>query len=84
MLDDYRVKFCGREFECVDYGFEKNENIEVVIRPEDIKMVDADKGMLKGLVTSVVLKVFIMKWLYKRTKTLGLYTVQRWQKKEAC
>ena len=56
MLDDYRVKFCGREFECVDYGFEKNENIEVVIRPEDIKMVDADKGMLKGLVTSVVFK----------------------------
>ena len=40
----------------VDYGFEKNENIEVVIRPEDIKMVDADKGMLKGLVTSVVFK----------------------------
>ena len=33
-----------------------NENIEVVIRPEDIKMVDADKGMLKGLVTSVVFK----------------------------
>ena len=56
MRDDYRVEFCGREFECVDFGFEKNENIEVVIRPEDIKMVDPDKGMIKGLVTSVVFK----------------------------
>ena len=56
MRDDYRVEFCDREFECVDFGFEKNENIEVVIRPEDIKMVDPDKGMIKGLVTSVVFK----------------------------
>ena len=29
---------------------------EVVIRPEDIKMVDTEEGMLKGLVTSVVFK----------------------------
>ena len=56
MLDDYRVEFCGREFECVDFGFEKNEEIEVVIRPEDIKMVAPEEGMLKGLVTSVVFK----------------------------
>ena len=56
MIDDYRVQFCGREFECVDFGFEKNEEIEVVIRPEDIKMVSPEEGMLKGLVTSVVFK----------------------------
>ena len=37
-------------------GFEKNENIEVVIRPEDIKMVEPNEGMLKGIVTSVVFK----------------------------
>ncbi|WP_024622349.1 spermidine/putrescine ABC transporter ATP-binding protein [Metaclostridioides mangenotii] len=56
MLDDYRVKFSGIEFECVDKGFEKNENIEVVVRPEDIKMVDPAKGMLKGKVISSVFK----------------------------
>lgn len=56
MLDDYRVKFSGIEFECVDKGFEKNENIEVVVRPEDIKMVDPMKGMLKGKVISTVFK----------------------------
>lgn len=39
MLEDFRVVFADREFECVDKGFEKNEEIEVVIRPEDIKMV---------------------------------------------
>jgi spermidine/putrescine transport system ATP-binding protein len=56
MLDDYRVEFSGMEFECVDNGFEKNENIEVVVRPEDIKMVDPKKGMLKGKVISSVFK----------------------------
>lgn len=56
MLDDYRVKFSGIKFECVDKGFEKNENIEVVVRPEDIKMVDPTKGMLKGKVISSVFK----------------------------
>lgn len=56
MLEDYKVNFCNKIFECVDKGFEKNENIEVVIRPEDIKMVSSEEGMLKGLVTSTVFK----------------------------
>ncbi len=56
MLDDYRVKFSGVEFECVDKGFDKNEDIEVVVRPEDIKMVKPEEGMLKGKVISSVFK----------------------------
>ncbi|MGX4601021.1 spermidine/putrescine ABC transporter ATP-binding protein [Faecalimicrobium sp. JNUCC 81] len=56
MLDDFKVVFCDKEFDCVDKGFEKNEDIEVVIRPEDIKMVNAEDGMLKGTVTSTVFK----------------------------
>lgn len=56
MLDDFKVVFCDKEFDCVDKGFEKNEDIEVVIRPEDIKMVNAEEGMLKGTVTSTVFK----------------------------
>ncbi|MGL5750210.1 MAG: spermidine/putrescine ABC transporter ATP-binding protein [Paraclostridium sp.] len=56
MIEDYRVEFCNKEFECVDKGFTKNEAIEVVIRPEDIKMVSPEKGMLKGKVTSTVFK----------------------------
>lgn len=56
MLEDYLVEFCGKKFKCVDKDFEKNENIEVVIRPEDVKMVKPEKGMLKGKVTSVLFK----------------------------
>lgn len=56
MLDDFKVKFAGRIFDCVDKGFEKNEAIEVVIRPEDFEMVKYEDGMLKGTVTSVIFK----------------------------
>ena len=56
MLEDFKVEFCGKVFDCVDKGFENKENIEVVIRPEDIKMVEPSKGMLKGVGTSTVFK----------------------------
>jgi spermidine/putrescine transport system ATP-binding protein len=56
MHEDFKVEFCNTKFDCVDKGFEKNENIEVVIRPEDIKMVEPQHGMLKGIVTSTVFK----------------------------
>lgn len=56
MHDDFKVEFCDTHFDCVDKGFEKNESIDVIVRPEDIKMVESDKGMLKGIVESTVFK----------------------------
>ncbi len=56
MLEDFRVVFADREFECVDKGFEKNEEIEVVIRQEDIKMVKPENGMIVGKLTTVIFK----------------------------
>ncbi len=56
MLEDYRVKFFGRIFQCVDKGFEKNEPVDVVIRPEDIDIVPPPQGHLIGVVTSVTFK----------------------------
>ncbi len=56
MLEDYSVKFFGRTFKCVDKGFEKNEPVDVVIRPEDIDIVEPDAGHLCGTVTSVTFK----------------------------
>ncbi len=56
MVDDYRVKFFDREFECVDKGFEKNEAVDVVIRPEDVDIVAPDDGHLCGTVTNVTFK----------------------------
>lgn len=56
MIKDFKVNFFGRDFECVDKGFNENEEIDVVIRPEDIKIVEENKGMLNGKVLSVVFK----------------------------
>ena len=56
MHGDFLVEFCGKNFECVDKGFKKDEQIQVVIRPEDIKMVKSEGAMLTGEVTSCVFK----------------------------
>ncbi|MDQ0150084.1 spermidine/putrescine ABC transporter ATP-binding protein [Eubacterium multiforme] len=56
MHDDFETEFLGRTFESVDKGFKKDEPVDIVIRPEDIKMVKADEGMLKAKVISVIFK----------------------------
>lgn len=56
MLDDFKVKFHDVIFECVDKGFNKNENVEIVIRPEDIEMCSIENAMLEVLVKSTVFK----------------------------
>ncbi len=56
MHEDYLVEFFGRKFRCLDAGFEKKEAVDVVIRPEDIDIVPADKGDLTGTVTAVTFK----------------------------
>ena len=56
MPEDDLVRFSDTEFQCVDEGFEKNEPVDVVIRPEDIMIVGADVGMLTGTVESVIFK----------------------------
>lgn len=56
MPRDCLVEFCGRQFECVDKGFSPNETIDVVIRPEDIKVIPAADAKLTGIVESVVFK----------------------------
>ena len=40
MVKDYCVDISGHKFECVDSGFKYNEPIDVIIRPEDIHIVD--------------------------------------------
>ena len=53
MLKDFLVEFSGNRFECLDKGFGENESVDVVVRPEDVDIVPVEKGMLKGVVTSV-------------------------------
>ncbi len=56
MVDDYKVRFDDKTFDCVDYGFKKNEEVEVVIRPEDIDIVPIEQGKMTGEVLSVLFK----------------------------
>ena len=56
MLRDYRVRFAGREFECLDSGFAQGEAVDVVIRPEDVDIVPGDAGQLTGTITSVTFR----------------------------
>ena len=55
MLEDYKVRFLNYDFPCVDKGFNKNEDVEVVIRPEDVLLVD-ENYQIEGIVTSLVFK----------------------------
>lgn len=56
MLSDYKVRFASHTFECLDKGFAQNEQVDVVVRPEDVDVVPVEKGMLSGIVTSVTFK----------------------------
>ena len=56
MLEDKKVRFSSHTFDCVDGGFDKNEPIDVVVRPEDVDVVPVENGMLTGKVTSVTFK----------------------------
>ncbi|MEG2144114.1 MAG: ABC transporter ATP-binding protein, partial [Oscillospiraceae bacterium] len=56
MRRDYMVEFAGNSFTCVDKGFPDDCPVDVVIRPEDIKIVDAEETPLSGVVESVTFK----------------------------
>lgn len=56
MLADRRVSFSGQTFTCVDGGYERNQPVDVVVRPEDVDVVMPENGMLRGTVTSVTFK----------------------------
>ena len=88
MLADYSARFAGHTFKCLDKGFEKNEPVDIVVRPEDVDVVPVDKGMLKGEVTAVTFKgvyyeiivdIGGFKWMIQSTdyvapgENIGLY-----------
>ncbi|SHH67293.1 spermidine/putrescine transport system ATP-binding protein [Anaerosphaera aminiphila DSM 21120] len=54
--EDYLVEFSHHMFKCVDSGFAKKEEIDVVVRPEDIELVKSGTGMLDGVVKSTMFK----------------------------
>ncbi len=88
MLQDRKVRFSGHVFDCVDEGFEKNEAVDVVVRPEDVDIVPEEKGHLRGVVSSVtflgvhyeiIVDINGFKWMIQTTdfvdvdEHIGLY-----------
>ncbi|HIY16876.1 MAG TPA: ABC transporter ATP-binding protein [Candidatus Intestinimonas stercorigallinarum] len=76
MRADGVVEIFNRKFQCLDKGFDKDEPVDVVIRPEDVDIVDEASGQLKGTVTSVTFKgvhydtivdFYGFKWLIQTT-----------------
>ncbi|MBO4251167.1 MAG: ABC transporter ATP-binding protein [Clostridia bacterium] len=54
-LGDKKVRFIGQAFDCVD-EFEKNEKVDVVVRPEDVEITDAESGLVKGKIINSIFK----------------------------
>ena len=79
MLEDFRVRFLDYDFPCVDKGFRANEDVEVVVRPEDVILVD-ENYQIEGIVTSLVFKGVH----YEMTVDIDGYTmlVQSTEKRE--
>ena len=88
MMQDNRVLFSGHVFDCLDSGFERREQVDVVVRPEDVDIVPVERGMLCGVVTSVtflgvhyeiIVDINGFKWMIQTTdfcdvdEHIGLY-----------
>ena len=56
MLRDELVEIFDARFACVDKGFGNNKPVDVVIRPEDIDLVDPSEGTLVGTCTHLIFK----------------------------
>ena len=56
MIEDKLVQILGAKFRCVDTGFGTNQPVDVVIRPEDVELVDPSLGTIQGKVTHLIFK----------------------------
>ena len=56
MLDDFKAKFSGAVFQCLDKGFKVNESVDIVVRPEDVDVVPVEEGTISGVITSNTFK----------------------------
>lgn len=56
MIQDRLVNILGVKFPCVDEGFGNNKPVDVVIRPEDIDLLEPGQGRIDGVVTNLIFK----------------------------
>ncbi|AGJ91005.1 spermidine/putrescine ABC transporter ATP-binding protein [Mycoplasma putrefaciens] len=68
-IKDHVVKFDGKEFKCMDTNFgEKEQNIDIVIRPEDIFIDKVDQGFFNAKVISTTFKGMLWEVIVKTNK----------------
>ena len=81
MLENYTVNFSGHTFKCLDTGFENGEQVDVVVRPEDVDIVSESEGMLSGVVTNVtfmgvhneiIVDIGGFKWMIQTTDSVNV------------
>jgi spermidine/putrescine transport system ATP-binding protein len=56
MKKDNLVRFFDCDFPCADKNFDKNEPVDIMVRPEDIAVVGGKKAQIFGVVLSVIFK----------------------------
>ncbi len=56
MERDLEVTFLGHTFECIDRGFGENAPVDVVLRPEDVKLLEPCDSHPCGVVSSSIFK----------------------------
>ena len=56
MHNDFDVEFSGHRVKCVDSGFEKDEPVDVVIRPEDVEVCEPSNDVICGVVRTAIFK----------------------------
>jgi len=54
MKKDLLCSFDGIDFVCVDKGFKNNENVDIVIRPEDVDIVEPNEGFIEGKIVNEI------------------------------
>ncbi|AHH03635.1 Spermidine/putrescine transport ATP-binding protein potA [Borrelia nietonii YOR] len=74
---EFVVNMFGKDFKCLDKGFKNKESVDLVIRPEDVKILPKGQGHLSGIITSAIfqgvhyemtLEIQKSNWLVQSTK----------------
>ncbi len=78
IVGDRKVRFVNHNFDCVD-DFPKNEKVDVVVRPEDVVLVDAGEGQVDGKIISSIFKGvhYEMVMLVGKTEIVIQDTIER-------
>ena len=82
MRADFWVEMAGHKFKCLDKGFGVDEEVDVVVRPEDVDVVPVEEAMISGVVTSttfkgdyyeIIVEIKGFKWMIESThnQTVG-------------